>query len=111
MRRVGGRLQFASLFDAGADSYGEGGVDFEWVGVPPNKKNEGLRWHKDSCDENDLYCQPELRLFWAVESQGFMNRQSKLEAHFILWTENNGSDEMNLTDTCLCLEHWVGWSE
>ena len=111
MRRVGGRLQFASLFDAGVDNFGEAGVDFEWVGIPPNKKNEGLRWHKDSCDENDLYCQPELRLFWAVESQGFMNRQSKLEAHFILWTENNGSDEMNLTDTCLCLEHWVGWSE
>ena len=46
MRRVGGRLQFASLFDAGVDSFGEDGVDFEWVGVPPNKKNEGLRWHK-----------------------------------------------------------------
>ena len=110
MRRVGGRLQFADLFCGGVDDWEDDGCVFEYLNMPSNYENKGLDWQIRKNDAHDMYCQPELRLYWNCEPDRFSVRMSRLEVLFAFWTEN-GTEEMSLTDACLCLEHYVGWSE
>ena len=110
MRRVGGRLQFADLFCGGVDDWEDDGCVFEYLHMPSNYENKGLDWQIRKNDAHDMYCQPELRLYWNCEPDRFSVRMSRLEVLFAFWTEN-GTEEMSLTDACLCLEHYVGWSE
>ena len=110
MRRVGGRLQFADLFCGGVDDWEDDGCVFEYLHMPSNYENKGLDWQIRKNDAHDMYCQPELRLYWNCEPDRFSMRMSRLEVLFAFWTEN-GTEEMSLTDACLCLEHYVGWSE
>ena len=110
MRRVGGRLQFADLFCGGVDDWEDDGCVFEYLNMPSNYENKGLDWQIRQNDAHDMYCQPELRLYWNCEPDRFSVRMSRLEVLFAFWTEN-GTEEMSLTDACLCLEHYVGWSE
>ena len=109
-RRVGGRLQFADLFCGGVDDWEDDGCVFEYLNMPSNYENKGLDWQIRKNDAHDMYCQPELRLYWNCEPDRFSVRMSRLEVLFAFWTEN-GTEEMSLTDACLCLEHYVGWSE
>ena len=110
-RRVGGRLQFAKLFQGGVmDWIDDGTVIFDWEEIPPNPENGGVLWQYRNMADYDLYVDPQLNLVWAQESGVFANRQSKVEARFKLMTEGDTSD-MSLSDACLCLEHYVGWSE
>ena len=110
MRRVGGRLQFADLFCGGVDDWEDDGCVFEYLHMPSNYENKGLDWQIRQNDAHDMYCQPELRLYWNCEPDRFSVRMSRLEVLFAFWTEN-GTEEMSLTDACLCLEHYVEWSE
>ena len=110
-RRVGGRLQFAKLFQGGVmDWIDDGTVIFDWEEIPPNPENGGVLWQYRNMADYDLYVDPQLNLVWAQESGVFANRQSKVEARFKLMTEGDTFD-MTLSDACLCLEHYVGWSE
>ena len=110
-RRVGGRLQFAKLFQGGVmDWIDDGTVIFDWEEIPPNPENGGVLWQYRNMVDYDLYVDPQVHLVWAQESGVFANRQSKVEARFKLMTEGDTSD-MSLSDACLCLEHYVGWSE
>ena len=110
-RQVNGRLQFANLYCGAIEDFDEEGIMFEWLEIPANPQNAGLQWQLRNDIDNDMYCQPELRLFWAAESDRFVNRQSKLQASMAFWTEGGGTEVMSLSDACLCLEHYVGWSE
>ena len=110
-RRVGGRLQFAKLFQGGVmDWIDDGTVIFDWEEIPPNPENGGVLWQYRNMADYDLFVDPQVHLVWAQESGVFANRQSKVEARFKLMTEGDTSD-MSLSDACLCLEHYVGWSE
>ena len=109
-RRVGGRLQFAKLFQGGVMDWDDGTIIFDWEEIPPNPENGGVLWQYRNMADYDLYVDPQLNLVWAQESGVFANRQSKVEARFKLMTEGDTSD-MSLSDACLCLEHYVGWSE
>ncbi len=110
-RRVGGRLQFAKLFQGGVmDWIDDGTVIFDWEEIPPNPENGGLLWQYRNMADHDLYVDPQVNLVWARESGVFANRRSKVEARFKLMTEGDTFD-MSLSDACLCLEHYVGWSE
>ena len=110
-RQVNGRPQFANLYCGAIEDFDEEGIMFEWLEIPANPQNAGLQWQLRNDIDNDMYCQPELRLFWAAESDRFVNRQSKLQASMAFWTEGGGTEVMSLSDACLCLEHYVGWSE
>ena len=110
-RRVGGRLQFAKLFQGGVlDWIDDGTVIFDWEEIPPNPENGGLLWQYRNMADHDLYVDPQVNIVWARESGVFANRRSKVEARFKLMTEQDTFD-MTLSDACLCLEHYVGWSE
>ena len=110
-RRVGGRLQFAKLFQGGVmDWVDDGTVIFDWEEIPPNPENGGVLWQYRNMADYDLFVDPQVHLVWARESGHFANRMSKVEAHFKFMTEMDTYD-MSLSDACLCLEHYVGWSE
>ena len=113
-RRDGtGRLQHAKLFDA-PDEDGElDSVYFETNCVPAGPT--ALRWKYHADANADLWHDPELRVSWTRElnmQDPFGTRRdnapSKIRAAF-QWDHPNGSDDMNLSDACLTLEHYVDW--
>ena len=110
-RRVDGRLQFAKLFKGGImDVMDDGTIMFDWENVPHSRKNKGLDWQRRTYLDSEMYVDPQLHLFWSAESSHFSRPKSKVEARFVFSTEYDDNN-MTLSDACLCLEHYVGWSE
>ena len=110
-RRVDGRLQFAKLFKGGImDVMDDGTIMFDWENVPHSRKNKGLDWQRRTYLDSEMYVDPQLHLFWSAESSHFSRPKSKVEARFVFSTEYDDNN-MTLSDACLCLEHYVEWSE
>ena len=113
-RRDGtGRLQHTKLYDAQDDDGELDTVYFETSGVPAGPAV--LRWKNRADALADFWHDPELRVHWTrkLDQQDpfGMRRQnapSTIRAAFV-WDTPNGSDEMNLSDACLTLEHYVDW--
>ena len=110
-RRVDGRLQFAKLFKGGImDVMDDGTIMFDWENVPHSRKNKGLDWQRRTYLDSEMYVDPQLHLFWSAESSHFSRPKSKVEARFVFSTEYDDNN-MTLSDACMCLEHYVEWSE
>ena len=113
-RRDGtGRLQHAKLYD-GTDEEGELDIlSFETKCLPVGLA--ALRWKFHSDGTADLYHDPEFRVHWTRElnlqdpfGTRRQNAPSKIRAEFV-WDTPNSRDDMNLSDACLTLEHYVDW--
>ena len=104
-RRTGsGRVQIARLYQGGTDDFvDEETFIFEWDDIPYSHRNRALDWLHRTHGAHDLYVDPQLALYWDVESQ-------KVEARFVFQTPDD-RDDMSLPDACLTLEHFAEWSK
>ena len=88
----------------------DGTIMFDWENVPHSRKNKGLDWQRRTYLDSEMYVDPQLHLFWSAESSHFSRPKSKVEARFVFSTEYDDNN-MTLSDACMCLEHYVEWSE
>jgi len=99
-----GRVQIARLYQGGVDDFvDEETIIFEWDDIPRNRRNKALDWLHRTHGAHDLFVDPQLALYWDVESQ-------KVEARFVFQTPDD-RDDMSLPDACLTLEHFAEWSK
>ena len=104
-RRTGsGRVQIARLYQGGIDDFvDEETFIFEWDDIPYSHRNRALDWLHRTRGDHELYVDPQLALYWDVESE-------KVEARFVFSTPHE-RDDMSLSDACLTLEHFAEWSK
>ena len=104
-RRTGsGRVQIARLYQGGTDDFvDEETFIFEWDDIPYSHRNRALDWLHRTHGAHDLYVDPQLALYWDVESQ-------KVEARFVFSTPEE-RDDMSLPEACMTLEHFAEWSK
>ena len=99
----GGRVQIAKLFYGGVDDMDYGGVYFSWEIIPYNRRNKALDWLLRIHGDHELDVEPQLALFWDLES-------GAVEARFVfMWPHER--DDMSLSDACMTLEHFAEWSK
>ena len=104
-RRTGsGRVQIARLYQGGTDDFvDEETFIFEWDDIPYSHRNRALDWLHRTHGDHELYVDPQLALYWDVESE-------KVEARFVFSTPHE-RDDMSLSDACMTLEHFAEWSK
>ena len=104
-RRTGsGRVQIARLYQGGVDDFvDEESIFFEWDDIPYSHRNRALDWLHRTHGNYELYVDPQLALYWDVESK-------KVQARFVFSTPEE-RDDMSLPEACMTLEHFAEWSK
>ena len=113
-RRDGtGRLQHAKLYAGNDEDFDNGTLSFDPSVVPTGLA--ALRWKFHADARADMWHDPEFRVSWTREmnyrdppATRRQNAPSTIRAAFI-WDTPNDRNDMNLSDACLTLEHYVDW--
>ena len=119
-RRIGGKLQFAKLWEGGHQGWGWVGDEilFDKDELPFDRGNAALNFLKTRHDDTEMWEDPFVDLVWRPDvddnADGPNYGPSIAEAR-IIWhrSEGHGEDEdtMPSRDAARCLEHYAVWSD
>ena len=119
-RRIGGKLQFAKLWEGGHQGWGWVGdeIHFDKDELPFDRGNAALNFLKTRHDDTEMWEDPFVDLVWRPDvddnADGPNYGPSIAEAR-IIWhrSEGHGEDEdtMPSRDAARCLEHYAVWSD
>ena len=119
-RRIGGKLQFAKLWEGGHQGWGWVGdeIHFDKDELPFDRGNAALNFLKTRHDDTEMWEDPFVDLVWRPDiddnADGPRDGPSIAEAR-IIWhrSEGHGEDEdtMASRDAARCLEHYAVWSD
>ena len=119
-RRIGGKLQFAKLWEGGHQGWGWVGdeIHFDKDELPFDRGNAALNFLKTRHDDTEMWEDPFVDLVWRPDVDDNADRPrdgpSIAEAR-IIWhrSEGHGEDEdtMPSRDAARCLEHYAVWSD
>ena len=115
-RTASGRLQHAKLYDGEPEDVMRQEMCFEWYTIPRTTESSALRWKEEVGIRTDTFMEPQIHCYWDSAwgppgTQSARARQ-KPPSKFLLefsWNSAHDSNEMNLTDTAMTLEHYVDW--
>ena len=106
-------MQHAKLYAGNDEDFDNGTLSFDPSVVPTGLA--ALRWKFHADARADMWHDPEFRVSWTREmnyrdppATRRQNAPSTIRAAFI-WDTPNDRNDMNLSDACLTLEHYVDW--
>ena len=113
-RRIGGKLQFAKLWEGGYSDWDDEGIHFDRDEVPFDRGNAALNFLKTRHDDTSMWEDPFVHCIWRPDLGDNAGGRSILKAR-IHWyrsgTHEENDDTMDLWDAACCLEHYVAWPE
>ena len=117
-RRIGGKLQFAKLWEGGHQGWGWVGdeIHFDKDELPFDRGNAALNFLKTRHDDTEMWEDPFVDLVWRPDVDDNADRPrdgpSIAEAR-IIWHRSEGhaedEDTMASRDAARCLEHYLAW--
>ena len=113
-RRIGGKLQFAKLWEGGHQGWHWVGdeIHFDKEELPFDRGNAALNFLKHRHDDTEMWEDPFVDLNWRNDASA---PGASTAAARIIWhrSESPGEDEDTMTshDAARCLEHYVAWSD
>ena len=108
-RRIGGKLQFAKLWEGGYSDWDDG-LHFERDELSFDRGNAALNFLKARHDETETWEDPFIDLVWQPDDDDNAGGPSIAEAR-IHWRQVHDEETMDVWDAARCLEHYVAWSE